>query len=75
MQIYQVNNIIYQDFQKQEWIPQVQEQFQSEQYALDRHNHTCQHLKHCKLQYQEDSQHPESDQDNTMNHNWNRSKR
>lgn len=39
-------------------LPLAQEQCQSEQYGLDKHSHTCQHLRHCKLQYPVDNQHP-----------------
>lgn len=43
----------------QKLLPQVSKLCQSEQYVLDKHNHTCQHLKHCKLQYPMDNQLPE----------------
>lgn len=49
----------FQIFQKIGFLPQVQELCQSEQFELDRHNHTCRHLKHCRPQYLVDNQHPD----------------
>lgn len=41
-------------------VPQEQELCQSELFVWDKHSHTYQHLKRCKLQYLVDNQHPEN---------------
>lgn len=41
-------------------LPLGQEPCQSELYGLDKHSHTYQHLRHCKLRYPTDNQPPKS---------------